>query len=79
MNLSAASLLLAAVSVTACDVRVDENGISGMSISEGRAEDVWARTYTLPRDGSLHVSANNGAINVRAGDSPQVEVRESSD
>ncbi len=75
MKLSAASLVLAAASATACNVKVDENGIRGMSISEGRAEDVWTRTYTLPPDGSLDISADSGAINVRGGDSPQIEVR----
>jgi hypothetical protein len=75
MKLSVALLLVAALSVTACDVRVDENGIRGLSVSEGRAEDVWTRTYALPPDGSLDISADNGTITVRGGDSPQVEVR----
>jgi hypothetical protein len=75
MRLSAAWLLAAAVFSTACDVRVDENGIRGMRVAEGRAEDVWVRTYTLPADGSLHIAVEHGAINVRGGDGPQVEVR----
>ena len=42
-------VLAAAVLVSACDVRVGENGVS-VGIIEGKATDEWVRTYTL----SLH-------------------------
>jgi putative adhesin len=67
--------IAAALLCAACDIRVDDNGIRGIRISEGRAEDVWTRTYTLPAGGILEIVGQNGEIDVRAADGPQVEVR----
>jgi hypothetical protein len=75
MRLFSVSLLAVAVLSAGCDVQVDEHGIRSMRVSEGRAEDVWSRTYTLPANGSLEVAGENGTIYVRAADGPQVEVR----
>jgi hypothetical protein len=75
MRLFAVGLLLVALMSAACDVRVDENGIRGMRVSEGRAEDVWTRSYSLPSDGTFEIVGDNGAIEVRAGDGTQVKVR----
>ena len=75
MKLLSAWLLPVAVLSAACDVRVDEQGIQSLRISEGRAEDVWNRMYTLPASGTLEVIGQNGGIDVRAADGPQVEVR----
>ena len=75
MKLLPVGLLLVAIVSTACDVRVDENGIRSMRVAEGRAEDVWTRSYTLPANGTFEVAGENGAIDVRAGSGAQVEVR----
>jgi hypothetical protein len=75
MKLSPAWLLTLALVPAACDVRVDEQGIRSMSVTEGRAEDVWTRTYALPADGTLEIGGEDGAINVRGADVSQVEVR----
>src|SRR5262245_47926192 len=75
MRGSAGGLLLAAMVSAACDVRVDDEGIRGVRVAEGRAEDVWTRSYTLPSSGTLEIVGENGAIEVRANDGPQVEVR----
>jgi hypothetical protein len=68
--------LLAAVVLSAgCDIQVDEHGIRSVRVAEGRAQDVWSRTYTLAPNGMLEVVGENGSIYVRAGDGPEVEVR----
>ena len=68
-------LLLIAIASAACDVRVDEHGIRSVRIAEGRAEDAWSRTYTLPSDGSLEIAGEDGTIDVRGADISQVEVQ----
>jgi DUF4097 and DUF4098 domain-containing protein YvlB len=68
-------LFAAAALSAACDVQVDEHGIRRVRVAEGRAEDVWSRTYTLPANGTLEVVGQDGAIHVRAADGPEIEVR----
>ncbi|HEY6360244.1 MAG TPA: DUF4097 family beta strand repeat-containing protein [Vicinamibacterales bacterium] len=75
MKRSPLGLLLVASLTAACDVRVDEHGIQSMRVAEGRAEDVWTRSYTLPANGTFEIVGENGAIDVGAGSGPQVEVR----
>jgi DUF4097 and DUF4098 domain-containing protein YvlB len=76
---------LAAASNAACDIRVNDKGVS-LDISEGgRAEDEWSRSYTLPKGGRLEIVSAGGPINVTHGDGQTVQVhiiresRESSD
>jgi hypothetical protein len=72
---TAAVVLPLALAGVACDIRVDEGGIQGLRVVEGQAEDVWARDYTLPANGRLEITGQNGEIDVRAATGPQVEVR----
>jgi hypothetical protein len=46
-----------------------------MSVTEGRAEDVWTRTYALPAGGALEIAGQDGTIHVSGSDVPGVEVR----
>jgi hypothetical protein len=41
----------------------------------GQASDQWVRSYELPPDGEIQVSATNGAIEIEGYDGPTVEVR----
>ena len=41
----------------------------------GHASDQWVRSYELPPDGEIQVSATNGAIELEGYDGPTVEVR----
>ena len=68
MRLSSACLSRLPLLSAACDVPVDEHGIRSVRVAEGRAEDVWSRTYTLPADGTLEIVGEDGAIHVRAAD-----------
>jgi DUF4097 and DUF4098 domain-containing protein YvlB len=75
MKAFAVWLLASAALSAACDVQVDDHGIRSMRVAEGRARDVWSRTYTLPANGTFEIAGQNGAIYVRAADGPEVEVR----
>lgn len=75
MRLLTAAILPVALLSAACDIRVDEGGIRSVRVGEGRAEDVWTRTYALAANGRLEIVGQNGEIEVRAADGPQVEVR----
>ena len=66
--------LLAAAAAAACDVRVNDKGVS-LDVSEGgRAEDEWKRTYNLATDGQfeLHVFAGNIDIGQASGAAVEV-------
>ncbi len=67
------ALCLAGASA-ACDVSVGDKGVS-FGIAKGRAQDEWARTYTLPPGGRLEVANVNGSIDVMPAEGNQVEVR----
>lgn len=75
MRIPTAAILGAALLSAGCDIRVDEGGIRSLGITEGRAEDVWTRTYTLAPGGRLEITGQNGEIEVRAADGSQVDVR----
>src|SRR5215208_588924 len=59
----------------ACDVKVNEKGGVSLDIVEGKAEDDWTRTYTLPRDGQLDIVNGVGSIEVFPAMGAEVEVR----
>ena len=75
MRFVSAAVLPLALLCAACDVRIDEGGIQEMRIGEGRAEDVWTRTYTVAAGGTLEIVGQNGQIDVEGWNGPQVEVR----
>src|SRR5882672_810304 len=58
----------------ACDVSVNDTGVS-LGVAKGRAQDQWARTYTLGPGGRLEIHNVNGSIDVTPADATQVEVR----
>jgi len=67
----AAALVIAAASLAACDVAV--NTLHG---GNARAEQVWARTYTLAgAESSLDIVNVNGAITVEAVDGNTLEIK----
>jgi hypothetical protein len=71
----AAAILPVALLAAGCDIRVDEGGISSVGIMEGRAEDVWTRSYTLPAGSTLEISGRNGQIEVQGSTGTRIEVR----
>src|SRR5262245_5044158 len=66
--------LLACLLAAACDIQVGEKGLS-FDIAEGRAEDEWVRSYTLPPGGELEIITANGGIDASRTAASQVEVR----
>lgn len=69
-----AGLMALALASAACDIKVDEKGVS-LDISEGRATDVWTRTYTIAKDGRVELENANGDIQVVPSAGAQVEIR----
>jgi hypothetical protein len=74
MRLRLPVLVAVAFIVTGCDVSVNDTGVS-LGVAKGRAQDEWARTYTLGPGGRLEVHNVNGSIDVTPADATQVEVR----
>ena len=65
--------LLALPAMTACDVRVGENGID-VDMSQGRASDEWTRTYPLSPNGRIEIVNANGQIEALPASGRDVEV-----
>lgn len=66
--------LLAAAAAAACDVRVNDKGVS-LDVSEGgRAEDEWKRTYNLAAGGQFELHAFAGDVNIGPAAGTVVEV-----
>ncbi|HEX5110949.1 MAG TPA: hypothetical protein VFV95_21000 [Vicinamibacterales bacterium] len=63
-----------ALVLTACDVRVGDNGVS-VGVASGKASDQWVRTYTLQPGGQLEIVSDGGSIDVAGTDGTQIEVR----
>ncbi|RPJ78477.1 MAG: hypothetical protein EHM13_14575 [Acidobacteria bacterium] len=62
-------VVLAAASLTACDVVV-----SSMNMS-GKAQESWSRTYPIAPNGRIELSNTNGLVEVLATNGQQIEVR----
>ena len=74
MHLHPAAVLALLLAVTACDVKVNDDGIS-VDIAEGTAADEWTRTYPLEPGGRLEIVNETGAIRVTASSGTEVTVR----
>lgn len=59
--------------MTACDIKVGENGVS-VDVASGKAEDEWMRTYKLAKGGRLEVVNINGLIEAFPATGSDVEV-----
>jgi len=55
-------VLVAGLSVAACDIKTSASGDFSFDISGGKAQDTWTRTYTLPDKGRLELINVNGRI-----------------
>ena len=58
-----------------CDIRVNEGGNLSLGVSRGRASDEWTRNYTVDKGGRFEIANENGAIEVRGTDGPQITVK----
>jgi hypothetical protein len=56
-----------------CDVKVNDNGMS-FDVTNGRANDEWKRTYTLPKGGRLEIVSGGGPVNVSRASGSTVEI-----
>ena len=67
-------VLACAVALPACDVRVNDKGLS-VDLTQGRASDEWTRSYTLPKGGRVEVINTDGVIEAFPAAGAEVEVR----
>ena len=66
--------LLAAAAAAACDVRVNDKGVS-LDVSEGgRAEDQWTRTYPLAKGGKFELNVFAGNVSIGQASGAAVDV-----
>jgi hypothetical protein len=66
--------LLGAAAAPACDVRVNDKGVS-LDVNEGgRAEDTWTRTYTVSKAGRFELEAAFGNVELLPATGTTIEV-----
>lgn len=69
------AIVVSALMLAACDVKVDDRGGVSVNIVEGRAADEWTRTYTVAKGGRVELATASGDINVVPAAGSAVEVR----
>jgi hypothetical protein len=69
------ALLVVAVSVSGCDIAVDGSGGLNFDLAAGKAQDEWARTYTVAAGGTFELININGQISAEASDGAALEVK----
>jgi hypothetical protein len=57
-----ALILLAGLSVSACDIQTSANGDFSFDIASGKAQDTWTRTYKVEASGRFELINVNGKI-----------------
>lgn len=62
------------VALAGCDVKVGDQGMS-FDVTRGRANDEWARTYTLAKGGTLEIESGGGPVYLTPSDNSNVDVR----
>jgi hypothetical protein len=67
-------LLAVSLLVAGCDINVGEHGFS-MDVASGKAQEEWARSYTIASGGRLEVVNINGTIHAQPGEGPKVEIK----
>ena len=66
--------VVALTAAAGCDVKVGDQGMS-IDVTQGRANDEWTRTYTLPKGGTLEIDSGGGPVYLVPSDNANVEVR----
>jgi hypothetical protein len=69
-----ALVLVGAALAAACDVKVGEQGVS-VDIANGKASDLWTRSYPITPGGRLEIVNTNGNINLTPGTGSTIEVQ----
>jgi hypothetical protein len=65
----------AALPLSACDVRVADDGGVSVGVAAGKASDEWVRTYPLDATSDVRLEAGGGPIEVSGTDGTAIEVR----
>ena len=71
-------VITAAAVAAACDVRVNDKGVSVLppfAGDPGRAEDEWVRSYIVPNGGTFELDTAHGEIEIGAATGKTVDVK----
>jgi len=69
-----ALVLMAGLTVSACDIQAGENGHFSVDIASGKATDTWSRTYTVAAGGRFELINVNGRISAESTDGKEVVI-----
>jgi hypothetical protein len=69
-----ALVLMAGLTVSACDIQAGENGHFSFDIAQGKATDTWSRTYKVEAEGRFELININGRITAEPTDGNEVIV-----
>jgi hypothetical protein len=69
-----ALVLMAGLTVSACDIQAGENGHFSFDITQGKATDTWSRTYKVEANGRFELININGRIIAEPTDGTEVVV-----
>ena len=69
-----ATILLASLSVSACDIQAGGNGGFSVGFASGKAQDTWSRTYNVAATGRFELINVNGRITAESTDGAEVVV-----
>src|SRR5690349_11684194 len=69
-----ALILVAGLSVAACDIQTSANGDFSFDIASGKAVDTWTRTYKVAADGRFELINVNGRITAEPAEGSEVVV-----
>lgn len=67
-------VLLAGLSVAACDIQTGNGGDFKVDFASGKATDTWSRTYKVPEKGRFELINVNGKITAEPADGTEVIV-----
>ena len=70
----ALAAMLGAVAGAACDIRVNDKGVSVDVNEGGRAEDTWSRTYTVSPGGRFELDARFSSIEILPAVGKDIEI-----
>jgi hypothetical protein len=72
---TASALVVLAAGVSACDIAIDGHGGLNFDVAAGKAQDEWARTYTVAPTARLELININGKITAEASDGAAIEIK----
>jgi hypothetical protein len=70
-----AVVIVAAMSLAACDIAIDGHGGLDFGVAAGKAQDQWSRSYKVAPGGRLELINVNGRITAEPAEGTEIELR----